>query len=347
MQNSNLDDLNQSSQSGHSSSRWNLASPKGFSKSLLSSEKYRDLMRGSTNLLENGQSLSSKLQAFIGNNSPLASSSALGPSSPTEVIQSAGLHMGSGQQLKNNSLQQVTQALERQEQINHVNAQLSKLNYLVNIANFRKHKQVEMSVQEGQRQLQRLNSTMHDQAATIEELNNSLSELSVEMEQQRNVCKRLTGSLDSQRHLLDTSLLETRREMGHQHALLAKQQRFLDKLIQQKLRQDFLVDGGLIVTAIYLSNTILVNYPLQLLLSVIPKQKQKLWVHQLGKLIFIIKMVMFLRYCSIRCGLHNSVGCTVGYGQEALRLAAQRIRHLVSMATRLFQSRKDSKLDIC
>jgi hypothetical protein len=58
----------------------------------------------------------------------------------------------------------------------------------------------------------------------VDGLNTSLCDLSMEVVHQLHISERLTSSLHSQQHLLEATIMESRRELEKQHYILSKQQ---------------------------------------------------------------------------------------------------------------------------
>ncbi|XP_013398982.1 uncharacterized protein LOC106165323 [Lingula anatina] len=225
-------------------------------------------------------------------------------------------------------LENIATAFQRQEVINRVHSQLGTVNYLVNVANYMKHKHVEQAVVEGHRQLHRLCDNVQRQAVVIDDLNNSVQSLSVEVDLQRQVSDRLSTSLDAQQALLDASILENREAIEKQNSVLAKQQEMVNNLLQQRLRHDFYVDSVLVGFCAYVCNTFLVKFPLKIALTVIPvNRRTKKWLDGFTRLMLVLSLIKILKTWSIKCGLHNSVGGLTPYMRKALQLLVSSLQN--------------------
>ncbi|XP_065828108.1 centrosomal protein of 290 kDa-like [Oscarella lobularis] len=217
-------------------------------------------------------------------------------------------------------LESVSVALRRQHEINRETTQLARVNFVANLANIAKHKQIEGIISEGQKSLRRMNSQLQIQTSKIQLLNGRVSGLKDEVDSQKKVSSRLEKDLRQQTELLQSSIQESRRDIERQQSILDKQQQVVNKLAKDKMKADFFVDAGLCGFAVFVANTFLVDLPLKLVLSPIPKENLQKWLRQLVKLVLMWKMVTYLRSILVRYGLHGKVGSTSSYAEHAMEL---------------------------
>lgn len=302
----------------------------GWSSMLSSPSQYMPSHQNISSWLESGRALTTRVQEMVSPGRPVALA---GSASDSLVPRHHSLDLvpqhGEGGQ--HQIMEGVVAAFERQEHINRAHAQLSKVNYMVNVANYMKHKQVEKVVAEGQRELCRINDRMKHQTHVIENLNQSVEHLDAEVEHQKHVSERLSTSLDAQQKLLDTTILESREAIERQNSILAKQEAVVKKLLHQKLRHDFIVDGTVVLVCLYLSNTFLVKFPLQIILQVVPQHKSRKWLHQMFRLALVLELIRILKSWSVKVGLHNSVGSTMPYLQTGVQLAWTRVQNIPAL----------------
>ncbi|KAI8492862.1 hypothetical protein Bbelb_294590 [Branchiostoma belcheri] len=292
-------------------------SPRSWS-SVLSPARVRV---GVSSWLETGKQLSSRVHALV------KDTTAVSPASPVKVETESPL-TAEDVPVSPQLMKSVALAFRRQEEINKANANLCRLNYAVNVANYVKHKQVEQAVVQGQKQLWKLNNRVHHQAETIGHLQDGVRNLSTQVQLQKETAQRMKNSIDAQQQLFSSTILENRMELERQQSLLAKQQAAMDHLIRQKLKHDFLVDSGLLVGTVWFVNSLLVDYPLKTVLVFVPRTKLRNWLRQATKALLVLQMMGLLKSWSVRCGLHNSVGSLLPYIQHASTLAMAKLQEL-------------------
>ncbi|KAJ3088857.1 hypothetical protein HK102_007753, partial [Quaeritorhiza haematococci] len=92
-------------------------------------------------------------------------------------------------------------AFRHQKEINHMNAKLMSVNYMVNLSNFAKNRQFHKALVQGRKRIQELQ-------ATVAVLEDSVDNLNVEVEVQKKTAERLKVSLDNTRGLLEDAMTE-------------------------------------------------------------------------------------------------------------------------------------------
>eukprot|EP00058_Branchiostoma_floridae_P023642 XP_002609132.1 hypothetical protein BRAFLDRAFT_126156 [Branchiostoma floridae] len=194
-------------------------SPRSWS-SVLSPARVRV---GVSSWLETGKQLSSRVHALV------KDTAAVSPASPVKVEADAPL-TAEDVPVSPQLMKSVALAFRRQEEINKANANLCRLNYAVNVANYVKHKQVEQAVIQGQKQLWKLNNRVHHQTETIGHLQDGVRNLSTQVQLQKETAQRMKNSIDAQQQLFSSTILENRMELERQQSLLTKQQAAMDMM---------------------------------------------------------------------------------------------------------------------
>ncbi|KAI8823441.1 uncharacterized protein EV422DRAFT_355320 [Fimicolochytrium jonesii] len=246
----------------------------------------------------------------------------------------------------------LSDAFRQQKGINKMNAKLISVNYLVNLANFSRNRQLQQAVAQGQKQVLELQRT-------VASLEDGVDLLTVEADVQRQTVGRLKCALDSTRSLLESTIVEYRHEMGRQQEVLRKQSSAIGQLYKSRFNQDFILDSGIFLLCIWISNTTLVQMPLKAGVEVLLQQlrfwfpslpssasltsssstsslssltsshssysppppsrtlqiasKHRIWTHQAAKLALIFFLVRKLRKGAEQYGIHNRVGATYPY----------------------------------
>ncbi|KAI8815464.1 hypothetical protein BJ742DRAFT_17767 [Cladochytrium replicatum] len=222
-------------------------------------------------------------------------------------------------------------AFRHQRDINQMHAKLLSVNYLVNLSNFAKNRQLSRALSRGKRQIMDLQNTV----AVMEEAVDSLTE---EVETQRKTAERLKGSLETTRALLETSMLEYRKEMNQQRDIINQQQRYVGAIQRNKYNQDFILDSSLFVFSLWAVNTVLVDYPIQVALSISMRpSRRRQWTRQGLKLVTMMVLLGRLKNGAAAYGLHNRVGSVFPYVQTLLEIARDAL-------LRVFWSAKESSL---
>lgn len=100
-----------------------------------------------------------------------------------------------------NLVSKLNDAFRHQKEINHMNAKLMSVNYVVNLSNFARNRNLQQAVMKGRQQILELQSTVSSLEGSVETLN-------VEVEVQRKAAERLKSALDNTRSLLEATMLE-------------------------------------------------------------------------------------------------------------------------------------------
>ncbi|KAJ3115075.1 hypothetical protein HDU96_001239 [Phlyctochytrium bullatum] len=220
----------------------------------------------------------------------------------------------------------LNEAFRNQQEINNINARLVSVNYMVNLSNFAKNRSMQKAIARGKRQIMELQETI----VTLEE---SVDTLTNEVDSQKRNAERLKTSLDGTRKLLETTMLEYRKELNRQGDIIRKQQLAMGDVYSNKLNQDFIIDSSLLVFCIWLANTFVVEYPLQAVLQVTVKHgKRKVWARQAGKALIVLIVLRRLRIGAAHYGLHNRVGALVPYVSTAFNLFVSSVAKAVGLS---------------
>ncbi|XP_065194817.1 uncharacterized protein LOC135826104 [Sycon ciliatum] len=243
-------------------------------------------------------------------------------------------------------MQSLSSALEKQQQINQAHTQMVQLNSFVNVANYARHQKVEQALVEGHRHLNRLSEHMVAQAETIDGLETSVDGLRQEVAVQRQVSGRLSMSLEEQGEMIRDSIKEQRLELDQQSAILAQQQHLLERVMKNKLRQDCVIDCGLVAGSMIAVNTLFFTLPLGLILTAIPQPRFRKWLRQFIKLAAASRMFLMLRPYVIKVGAHSGTGALLPYAKEGavtmmhfLRFLMRHARHGLQQSMRRLRSR--------
>jgi predicted RNase H-like nuclease (RuvC/YqgF family) len=110
------------------------------------------------------------------------------------------------------------------------------MNYMVNISNIAKNRNMQRAIARGRKQILELQETV----TTLED---NMDTLNAEVDVQRKTAERLKVSLDNTRNLLESSMSEYRKEMNRQAEVIRKQQLVVGDVYNTKLNQDFIVDS--------------------------------------------------------------------------------------------------------
>ncbi|KAJ3167175.1 hypothetical protein HDU88_002512 [Geranomyces variabilis] len=224
-------------------------------------------------------------------------------------------------------------AFRHQKGINQMNAKLLSVNYLVNLSNVSKNRQLSRAVAEGQSQVIELQRTV----CTLED---SVDFLTVEADVQRQTASRLKKALDDTRRLLDATMVEYRQELGRQREMIRKQTTVIGELYRSKFHQDFILDATIFLFCLWAANTTIVDVPLRSAVELalaqlrywfpsktrfvggaVPpstfatatQRRQRAWSQQAAKLVLILVFVRRLRRGAAEYGIHNRIGATYPY----------------------------------
>ncbi|KAJ3130926.1 hypothetical protein HK101_004892 [Irineochytrium annulatum] len=127
-------------------------------------------------------------------------------------------------------------AFRNQREFNSLSARLHSVNYMINLSNYAKNRNMQKALIWGKRQVLELQHTISSLEHTVDTLN-------VEVDLQRGTVERLKTSLDGTRNLLENSMTEYRKELNRQAEMIKKQQLMMGDIHRNKLNQDFIVDS--------------------------------------------------------------------------------------------------------
>ncbi|KAJ3160186.1 hypothetical protein HDU86_001022 [Geranomyces michiganensis] len=252
-----------------------------------------------------------------------------------ESTQDIDFHDAGGQLPPYDALvHKLNDAFRHQKGINQMNAKLLSVNYLVNLSNVSKNRQLSRAVAEGQSQVLELQRTV----CTLED---SVDFLTVEADVQRQTASRLKNALDDTRRLLEATMVEYRQELGRQREMIRKQTTVIGELYRSKFHQDFILDATIFLFCLWAANTTIVDVPLRSTVDlalaqlrywfpskarfsggaaqpyVYTTQRQRrstaAWSQQAAKLALILVFVRRIRRGAAEYGIHNRIGATYPY----------------------------------
>ena len=205
--------------------------------------------------------------------------------------------------------------LTHQQGVNTATAQVTAANYVVNMVNLIRNRQLRSLAEKGRKQLKTV-------CNNVQELEKNVGELNNEVSVQKKIADRLKGNLDATRTLLQTSITEYRHEMARQRQILDKQNVQLNEIFKSKFNQDFILDSSLLATSFYAVNTTLVDYPIQIVALLVGKStaggdRRVQFIRQLMKVTCMIYMLKEMRHVFKHYGIHNQVGTVAGYMAQA------------------------------
>ncbi|TPX61292.1 hypothetical protein PhCBS80983_g01228 [Powellomyces hirtus] len=251
-----------------------------------------------------------------------------------ESTQELDFHDANGQLPPYDALvHKLNDAFRHQKGINQMNAKLMSVNYLVNLSNFSKNRQLQKAVAEGQQQVMELQRTVCS-------LEDSVDFLTIEADVQRQTAARLKSALDNTRGLLEATMVEYRQELGKQRDMIRKQTSVIGELYKTRFNQDFILDATLFMFCLWAANTTIVDVPLRSAVELALSQlrywfpsrsfsvgaaaassyasgsalrRQKAWSQQAAKLALVFLFMKRLRRGAADYGIHNRVGATYPY----------------------------------
>ncbi|RDD40131.1 hypothetical protein TrispH2_007965 [Trichoplax sp. H2] len=206
--------------------------------------------------------------------------------------------------------------LNYQDEVNKATATLSRLNYLVNLANLSKNQNVEESLRQGYKALSTMQSKISQQASSISHINQDINRIDCEVQNHDKVSQEMRQAIAAQEQTLKNTVNKIQKELHEHKILVAKQQKLEKELLQKKIRQDFMVDGSLTASAIFLVNSFFVDFPLNVALSVINARKTRIWLRNAIKIIIVLRFYAYFKPWLIQHNIHNRVGSMKKYAIE-------------------------------
>ncbi|KAJ3057081.1 hypothetical protein HK097_000545 [Rhizophlyctis rosea] len=201
----------------------------------------------------------------------------------------------------------LSSAFRHQRAVNQMSAKLISLNYIANMNNFAKNRQLQKAIARGRKQILEL----QDNVTSLEE---SVDDLTTEVDVQKANAERLKLSLDSTRVLLETTMTEYRTEMSRQRDVLKKQQGLIGDLWKSKFNQDFFLDALLGLFSLWTVNTMIVEYPIAAVLNIsMHPSRRRLWARQFSKFIMFLLVYRKVKLGAASYGLHNGIGAAKPY----------------------------------
>ena len=195
----------------------------------------------------------------------------------------------------------------QQQEINRTTGNMNQLNLLLNCTNFARGKRLQLELAKGQAALKELGQHAH---AQDEELGRVQSTLQL----QGSELTTLETSVKAKQDEVGAALARMQDEMSLQQRLIAEQRLEIDRLRASKLRQDLVVDSGIVPLSGFAVNTPLVSWPLWAVtsaLSVLPmglRRSRKLVLGRLLRMLSFLAIARSMRVYAMRRGLHNYVG---------------------------------------
>jgi hypothetical protein len=211
-------------------------------------------------------------------------------------------------------VEKLSHVLLHQRDVNEATSRMTATNYVVNMVNFVKNKQLKSLVNDGRRQLQLMGGHVVNLEKKVVDLN---SEVAV----QKKTSERFKSGLDATRNLLEKSISEYRQELTRQNEVLRRQQRTVSDLFKSRFNQDFILDSSIFGASFYLVNTMLVDYPIQMILWLIALRpgKRQAFVKQFLKLVCCLYAFKEIRAIAMFYGLHHKVGGISHYAMFLLK----------------------------
>jgi hypothetical protein len=205
----------------------------------------------------------------------------------------------------------LSDVLGHQREVNEATSRMTATNYVVNMINFVRNRQLKGLVQDGRRKLRLMGSN-------VVQLEKKVVDLNTEVLVQKKTSERFKSGLEATKNLLETSISEYRAELSRQNDLLRRQQKTVSDLFKSRFNQDLILDSSIFGISLYAVNSILVDYPIQLILWLVQNgvyrsrssksQKRTEFIRQLLKMIVLVCAFKELRGLAVFYGLHNQVG---------------------------------------
>eukprot|EP00158_Paraphelidium_tribonemae_P008034 Partr_v1_DN28443_c1_g1_i3_m42252 putative NA len=210
-------------------------------------------------------------------------------------------------------LHKLSVVLSHQHKVNQATSQMTSANYVVNVVNMIRNRQLQTIAQQGRMQLKAMQEN-------VEELEVHVNTLNSEVAVQKVIADRLKGNLEATRNLLESSIVEYRTEMARQRELLSQQNVTLSRITRSKFNQDLILDSSLLAAAVYAVNTSLIHYPVNWMAALISRsaspavqRSRARFMKQFTKAVLVLYLTQKLRSTATHYGLHNQVGSAAGY----------------------------------
>jgi hypothetical protein len=195
---------------------------------------------------------------------------------------------------------------KEQQKINLVNMRLNCVNLFVNYSNILntnqlkvKCNQFESDIEDGKKTIGDLQGKVGDQEVVITSLNDKVVDLNGDLVEHKS-------KLDQACEKYYTTVTELEGTMTWHKDLLKK---FEDKALKEDLALDTLIS----VLSLVVVNTSFVNFPVQLVSSLVTNSKHRNLVHHLTKFLIFLSILISCRNFMIQKGFHGHVGGIVNY----------------------------------
>jgi predicted nucleic acid-binding Zn-ribbon protein len=142
-------------------------------------------------------------------------------------------------------ISQINEVFRHQQQINQMNHRIQTANFLTNMSNFARSKQLQVHhfhqviIQRGEKEILGLTKTITSLRLEIEGLNSDI-------DSQRLEAQRLSTSLQNTQETLKRAIITYRNELDEQKRVLEQQGEQLDTLLRARIRTDLILDAGFI-----------------------------------------------------------------------------------------------------
>ncbi|TPX45897.1 hypothetical protein SeLEV6574_g03578 [Synchytrium endobioticum] len=222
--------------------------------------------------------------------------------------------------------------LTQQRTINAESARLMSVNYLVNIGNFARNRQLARIVAKGRHQILQLQST-------VQTLESNVDNLSTEVDVQKEQAECLAESLKNTQCLMESTLAEYRDELRRQDDELKRQQNAVAAMRKTRFNQDFVVDSSIFFFSLWAINTMIVDLPIRVATTaaIRASNRRRVAARQGLKLLLFVLMIRRLKSLAKGYGLHNSVGSVVPYVLSVARQLHHGLTWTISTATYPFR----------
>lgn len=204
----------------------------------------------------------------------------------------------------------VNRAMSRQEEINRASLELNSMNYAICLANVAQSRRMRQRLASTETQVCELESSLQQCDDTIGDLNRSIAGLEDQNTTQQRRSERLRADLAAHADLLERSVIEGQRSRLAHDSVLAQQQAVIRQMVSRRRAQHRTVDAGLALFSFIVANTTLVDWPIRLALTVVPRSRVRGWLRQLSKAVLILFMTKRLR--------RHLLGVTTSLSPEAL-----------------------------
>eukprot|EP01135_Chromosphaera_perkinsii_P009577 Nk52_evm27s1810 gene=Nk52_evmTU27s1810 len=153
----------------------------------------------------------------------------------------------------------------KQQKINEANMQLNQINYVINMSNVVRHREIANLAEKGKKAIEWLNQHASHQQRKIKSLKNTVQTLQENAASQSARTSRVEKALKEGRELLEACILQYKADSEHQRALFAQQEANIQTLMKGKLKWDLLLNVAVLSSAFFCVNSFFVDFPIGLI----------------------------------------------------------------------------------